>query len=342
LKGRLRELKKRASDPEKFKPAEEKPADIDEPTLWSVYLDENGGMLGDVSIPADPDEEVPFTRFARMRGSVFGDSTAEEGADVELQVRPQDFANIEPAVLRDGLFIHKSDPRYKPVHKNDPNPTEQLAWALGELPFSPMNPAIIEGLHLEESGVVLPADEFGIVAHSPVAMTKFAGARTRNHNADNTDINDADEKVGRSRGHVMESKLEKISELIPRIDDELQMFRTVYRAADPESGVKLKAKDMDILLQTAEERLHVLIATARLNLGIGPEETKAMHRALTSRLYRGNSDEELARNWRVYASLGAQYAYARLAKATQSRNRCQVQLDYYQPFLDRAEAQKAA
>ncbi len=341
LEGRLKELRERIASPESQK-TPERPADTDEPTLLSMQLDETGGILTGASEDINPEQEMTFIKFMGERGSVLGKAELEEGVDVELHVRPEDFTNIRPSVLRDGLYIHRFDPRYSRVRKDNPNRTQQLAWAWGEQPFSSTKPRILKDLNLTENGVVLPADEFSMVAHSPSAMTAFAGAKTRDHNAGNTDIKGVDEKVGRSRGHTMEGKIDKISELIPNIEEELRLFKTIYDATNPESPVTFKAKELEVLFQVAQERLHILIDTARLNLSMSPDQVKAMHRALASKLTKANSEAELAKNWRVYASLGGQYAYARLTKAIQSRERCREELEYYQPYLDRGKAQKAA
>ncbi|HEX5797687.1 MAG TPA: hypothetical protein VFX86_04850 [Candidatus Saccharimonadales bacterium] len=342
LNGRLRGLKKRIADPEKFKTPQQQPVDTEEPTIWSVYLDENRGVLSRTPETTASQQEMTFAEFIAERSSVFGGGTLEEGADVEFHVRPRDFANITPDSLRRGLYINRFDPRYGRIRKDNNNPTRQLAWAWGRPPISSTKPKILNKLKLEDTGVVLPADEFGVLAHSPGAINAFVQARTRDSNAGNPDIKEVDEKEGRSGGHAMESKIEKIDELIPRIEEEIAMFKTIYDAADPESTDRLPAGQLAALTLAAEERLHVLVDTARLNLGHEPSQTKAMHRALASKLFRPDSAEELSTNWRIYASLGAQYAYARLAKAIQSRERCHEQLAYFQPFLDRAEDQKAA
>lgn len=316
--------------------------DTDEPTLWADLLDETGGILIGSPESIDPEEEMTFIGFLGQRGSVLGTAILEEGVDVEIHVRPEDFANIEPTTLGKGLFIHQSDPRYKRVRKDSPDPTEQLAWTWGELPISPMNPKLIEKLNLGETGVVLPANEFSAIAHSPPAMNAFIKAKTRNHNAGNTDVHEVNEKVGRSAGHAMEYKLEKIGGLIPEIEEEIKLFQTIYRASTPDSDTTFKAKDIEVLRATAEQRLHVLVDTARLSLGLNPRQIKAMHRALASKLHRQKSEEELAANWRIYTSFGARYAYARLIKTLQARERCRDQLEIYMPYLDRAEAEETA
>lgn len=316
--------------------------DIEEPTLWSVQLDESRGIVEAMPGHIDPDEKMTFSSFAGEFGSVFGGGELEEGVDVELHVRAEDFTNIRPDALRSGLFIHKNDPRYSRVRKDDVDRTEQLAWAWGDLPLTPMNIKLIEKLKLTETGVVLPADEFITVAHNPGAMNAFIKARTRNFNADNKDSLDVDERTGRSAGHAMEGKIERIGELIPSLEGEIKLFRTIYQASLPGSETMYKAGEWDAMRRVAEVRLHTLIDTARLNLELDTEQVKSMHRALTSKLWHEGSGEELAANWRVYASLGAQYAYARLIKAMQSRERCWEELYVYQPYLERGEQAKAA
>lgn len=316
--------------------------DTDEHTLWSDLLDETGGLLASAPEDIDPDQEMTFISFVGQRGSALGKAELEEGVDVELHVRPEDFANIEPAALRKGLYIHRHDPRYRRVRKGDPEPTEQLAWAWGSLPVLPMSPKLVEGINLGETGVVMPAGEFNAIAHNPGAMNAFVKARTRDHNAGNPKIHEVNEKVGRSAGHTMESKLKKIDGVIPEIEQEIRMFQTIYRASAEGSETTFKAKEIEVLRTGAEQKLHVLVDTARLNLGIGPEQVKAMHRALTSRLHKQGSEQELAANWRIYASLGAQYAYARLIKTLQAKERCRDQLEIYTPYLERGEAAKAA
>lgn len=305
--------------------------EIEQLTFASGLADQSRGVM-DIpveSMPAiDPDSRITLVRLASEQGLAIAAEPIETGEDAELQVGRDDFARARPDILRRGLYIDMLDPRYRDKS------TQQLLWAWGK---PPMDPPAVQGLDLQRTGVVVPADEFKIVAHSPTRITKFAEAQTRHANRDNLDRVAVDEGVGRSAGHAMESKIGRIGSLEEDIRAEIDLLRIPYREAASTWRAHFGPKRLGAIKKEADERIHEMIETATLNLNPGSFEIRALHRAVAARLHRG-SRQEIAHAWRIYTSLAGQYATARLVKATHSRIRCQELLEeQYRPYLERAE-----
>lgn len=305
--------------------------EVEQLTFAAGLADQSRGVI-DVSVDAmpsvNPDRRITLVRLAGEQGLFIAPEAVETGEDVELQVGRDDFASARPDILRSGLYIDMLDPRYRDKS------TQQLLWAWGK---PPINPAAVQGLNLQRTGVVVPADEFKIVAHSPERIGKFAEAQTRHANRDNIDRGVVDERVGRSGGHSMESKIERIGSLEEDIKAEIDLLRIPYREAASTWRAHFGPKKLAAIKKEADERIHEMVETATLNLNPGSFEIRALHRAVAARLHRG-SPQEIAQSWRIYTSLAGQYATARLVKAAHSRVRCQELLeDQYRPYLERSE-----
>lgn len=309
--------------------------EVEQLTFAAGQADLTRGVI-DIPVDAisaiDPEQRISLVRLAAEQGLVFGESEALGEEDADLQVGRDDFASASPKMLRSGLYIDVLDPRYRDKS------TQQLLWAWGK---PPMNPPAVQGLDLQRTGVVVPADEFKIVAHSPPRIAKFAEAQTRHANRDNIDRVVVDERVGRSAGHSMESKIARIGSLEEDIKAEIDLLRIPYREAASTWRAHFGPKKLAAIKKEADERIHEMVETATINLNPGSFEIRALHRAVAARLHRG-SRQEIAQSWRIYTSLAGQYATARLVKATHSRVRCQELLEHqYRPYLERAEEASA-
>lgn len=300
-------------------------------TFGAGYADLARGVMtapleafGDI----DPEKRITLVRLATEHGLVYGQADIESTeTDTELQVSKSDYQNARPDFIRQGLYIDMTDPRYRDKQ------TEQLLWAWGPVPIDSQ---AVRDLKLERRGVVVPPDEFKIIAHSPGRIVKFSEATTRNANKNELDRKEVDEKVGRSAAHSMESKLASMSTLEANIHDEIALLRKPYHEASSTWRAHFKAKNLDKVRRETDERIHEMVEVATLNLNPGTFELRALHRAIAKRLYRNPTPAETASQWRIYTSLAGQYATARLVKVIQSQVKAKKQLDLYQPYLDRA------
>lgn len=276
----------------------------------------------------NPQKRITLARLAAEQGMVLGsDGIATPDSDSELQVSKEDYQTASPDFIRQGLYIDITDPRYRD------KATQQLLWAWGTPPVSPK---AIQTLRLERTGVVVPPDEFKIVAHSPPRIAKFAEATTRNANKNELDRKEVDEKVGRSAAHAMESKIERMTGLEVDLRGEIALLRIPFREAASTWIAHFKASKMDAIRREADERIHEMVEVATINLNPGSFELRALHRAIAKKLYRSLSREEIALQWRVYTYLAGQYATARLVKVLQSKAKSEKLLEFYRPYLERA------
>lgn len=296
---------------------------IQEPmALYPVVagLDQSGGLLQATlaDIPSvDPSSRITLVRLAGLYGRNLGPTDgADQGSDIILEVEEEDFKRAEPRAIEQGLYIPRHDSRYR-----DPA-TEQLVRITPEH-------------NKMQLGVVFPVNEFHVVARSAPDLAKHVMAKTRRANAGNPDHLAVESTVGRSAAHALDTKIQGLNKLENElIENRNSLLIPLYRDTRRIWQSHFKAKNLDKKFKQFQEQYHQTIETACINLGYGTTTVKALHRAALSRQSRRGTTHERNQRLQEDIVLLGRYTTARRAKIVISKNQCEQELAYYEPFLN--------
>lgn len=284
------------------------------------FLNDNNGVMRkpfeDIE-HHDIRTKITLGRLAHLYGQTLGPTKGVNyDGDKILEITREDFYRAHPNSIILGLVIARNDSRYMD------RSTQQLV----RIPK-----------HKSEPGIVFPEDEFLTITYSPSGMAARVMAGTRAANKGEPDI---DEKVLRSAGHALDSKIKSLTKL----DNSLEYLRVntiapiqeeAYRNGNRHWQAHYSPKNIDALRLEVDERYHEAIDIAAINWNIGSKALKAAHRAAASALYRTPDSEKRTQNWAVCANFLRGYIIARQEKIRTATQECQTQLDVYQPFLDK-------
>lgn len=283
---------------------------------------ENGGMPYDYTNIAtiDATKKITLAKLAFKLGEHIGPSESAINDDSLLDVTSQDIERAAPRVIEAGLYIPHTDPRWRNWS------TEQLVT-----------------LTPRTRGVVFPSDQFKTVARSPADMAKHIMSTTRNASKDDSDPEATEAKIGRSAAHGLSSKIDSLTKLDAELQDERNnLIKPVYleaiRNQNRNWSAHYKPKNLDKLRADFDDKLHDTINTAVINMDISVYATKALHRAVTSNLYRRGSSNDIANAWVQYSLLSGTYMLERRNKVAISIKKCATELKNFQPFLDQKTA----
>lgn len=280
------------------------------------------GSVEDASDAIDIERRITLARMVDVLGQNMGPKDyVGETSDPVLEVATAHFGMAEPNVLKNGLYIPAHDLRYRSA--------EQLVTVSDQ-----KCDLMIPGVVWPNVGVVFPADEFPVVARNARDLVRHVQAKTRRANEGSSNHEEIDAKVGRSAAHAMDSKIGSLNNLENTLIDERRILERIYREARTTWSAHHTAGKLDKIRKEADEIIHEMAETASINLNIGSVAIKAMHRAITSNLYRRGSRAELNAQWRRYSAFVGRYTNARRGKVVASRNACQKQLIHYAKYLE--------
>lgn len=289
-----------------------------------TLLNENRGVVvgsEELINEIGPDTRITLGRLAVSLGQELAPQPREDKSDKPLQVYRKDLYIAQPQSIKTGLYIPPSDPRYR---------TADLLVTVGNEPCELELPGVVD----RRVGVVFPREEFSVVARNARDLTKHVKAKTLRANQNNGDRDEVEAKTYRSAAHAMDQKIQSLSGLENKLIEERSLFGRIYREARSTWRSHYKTKNLDKDRRLADELIHETAETASINLNLGTTSINALHRAITSNLYRRGSAREINSMWQNYSSLAGRYVNARRGKVIQSRNACLKQLNIYAPYLE--------
>lgn len=308
-------------------------------------LNESQGVLeysiGDLE-DIDPERRITLAHLTLAMGALLGPfplTSSRYKTDKALKVNSADFRRGEPHYIQQGLYISSDDPRYENANqlvKTRHQGGMQIAIDGDlKLPFRP------ESNH---PGVVFHADEYHLVARSPIDLVRATKAKTQKANQGTADREEVEQTVNRSAAHVTERYIKGLSALEADYIGDHKILTSIHRQTkgrDPDKKIprnQFKAKNLDKARKRADEMFHETVETAAINNNWGQLAINGVHRAIASSLYRRGSSREIDLAWRSYVSIQGLYINARRFKLIQSRTACESQYNLYQPYLEEAEA----
>ncbi len=269
----------------------------------------------------NPDQRVNLATLAGAYGCLFdSDGPVTAQTDKDLHVFAHDFSRAEPEIIKTGLYIPHIPPR-----SNRRLRLEDSLITIGHQPVS----LEADGVVPHNTGVVFPPDEFVIVARNAADFVKAVKNRTANVNTGKLNREEVIAKKNRSAAHAMEDRLTRMDKLEDEIIEETELLRKVFRQTRSTWRAQYKAKNLDKDRKIADELIHETAEISGGTFNLGTTAISALHRAITSNLYRRGSSNDLLRNWDAYLTMTGQYANARRGKIWQSRADCEQQLGLY-------------
>jgi hypothetical protein len=293
----------------------------------ATQLDETGGLvvISDLeTIGLDPERRSNITMMAGAIGVHLAEvPRTGVNTDRAFAVHRNDFYGADPHHLGWGLYMPIGDRRRQHAR--------QLA-VIGNEPCELELPGVVG----RYDGVVVSEQEHIWIVRNALDMAKAVDAKTRRANADNRDCEELEEKAGRSVAHALEAK----RDTLVRLDDELTEQRAVLWRINRDARIVWRttylAKDLDQKRRLAEELIHETARIACINLGHGTTVVNAIHRAITSDLYRRGSSRELSQQWKRYTAFVGLYTNAKRGKVDQSRQACERELSRHEHYLPAA------
>lgn len=304
--------------------------------LFNTFVERLNDTNGVVTTPYEtghPDRRITLARMAGELGQFIAPPRPDSDSDVDdkpLEVHADDFKRGSIDSIDRGLYMPEGDPRA--------DAAEQLIVISNEL-------CLLEasGVVPASTGVVFPAEEFHIVARDPRDFARHIQAQTRRKSHEGEKREDKKARVKRSAGHGLEYKLNALGILDEKLIEERKPLTRIYRDCKPsrerQMYARYKSKNLDRDRRAADEMIHNTAETASINFNLGETAVNAMHRAITSNLYRRGSAKEIDAMWLVYTRLAGRYINARRGKIDQSRNGCERRLELYAPALEAARAE---
>lgn len=303
-------------------------------TLWVDALDNNNVLaapaLGETDRQYDgPLRVISLEEAAAYVGSLiapheFKGQFLDE--DPELEVDKDDYYNAHPSSINRGVYV--------PARQTFVPFTEENRKLVVIRDHAPdIQPA---GAVAQNNGVIFHPGDHKRIAHHSGFMAKAVKWKTEEANEPvaNSDNRDKIEQtILRSGGHTMESRIESIWNFDAELLDEYELFFQVFLSTRLTPPVRYRPDTVSKLMQTAENKIHRIAETSKYRRGLKNYEVQAMHRAITSNLYRRGSTGQLRMHWQAYAIMGGRYANARIAKIHQARRGCEQELTKYQPAL---------
>lgn len=211
----------------------------------------------------------------------------------------------EPPIIERGLYIDRADTRT----------------------------ATAEQLY---DGVVFPSDEFTVISRSPRDLTKHVRSRTREANKTLFDRDEADQKVGRSAAHALETQSTKLSRYIATMADKRLKLLSLLKDIDPPHGVvHFKAKNLERVRKNTDEAIHETAEVASINLNFDTTAIKGLHNVIRYNLY-GTNQARRMQYWRRYVVMTGRHTKAKIVAAGNSQTACERELRIYGPYLDNA------
>lgn len=243
----------------------------------------------------------------------------------------RDFEASDPEALDYGLIIKEGNPLYK-------NATNKRVVLMPTLPLSILNQG--GGVQLPTVGVAVGRGEFPIIQTSPRALADRARASTldarERENAGSRE--ERDQAALRAAGHALEAKLDKLNKLETQFLGQRALLLSLQKDARLVWRTAYLGKNLNRKRVEADEFLHEMVEIAANNLNYGTVNTSAAHRALTSRLYRRGSAQELATSWLSMTEWARHYLNAKRGKVNQAINGSEAALRPYKASLDRGRA----
>ena len=293
--------------------------------LWvSASIEHLNETRGVIDIPlqeigVNPEARVNLSTLVGAYGELFNKDALVTTAqsDHALHVFNNDFHRARPENIRLGLYI--------------PPTSDYTRRAQDSLITISHQPCKLEakGVVGQNVGVVFPPDEFKVVARNAADFVKTVKNKTRAANKHEIDREEVTEKQKRSAAHAMRSKIISLDQLEEEIVQERIVLGKVYRQTKSTWGAQYKAKNLDRDRKQADELIHETAEIAGTTFNLGTVAMSALHRAITSNMYRRGSRTDLNHHWAQYVELTGQYANARRGKIWQSRADCLQQLGKY-------------
>lgn len=268
-----------------------------------------------------PDKRITLGRLAVSLGREISDEPRKsEHADNALEIYRKDLYAAEPQTIEMGLYVPPGDTRYK---------TAELLVTVGDEPCDLELPGVVD----RHVGVVFPRDEFHIVARNARDLSKHVKAKTLRANGDNPDRDEVEAKRYRSAAHAMDQKIQGLGKLENKLIEERYLLGKIFRDTRSTWRAHYKLRNLDKDRKQVDELIHETAETATINLNFGTTSINALHRAITSNLYRRGSAHEITRMWQRYSAMVGKYTNARRGKVVQSRSACERELGIYAPYL---------
>ncbi len=290
----------------------------------ATKLDSSGGVIDidPATIGIDPDQRMNITIMAGRMGLALSEVLPKNTyTDQALRVYRDDFRRAAPAQLSSGLYMPYGDPRRRNA--------KQLA-VIGNEESGLQLPGMVG----RNDGVVVSEQEYIWIVRNAADLAKAVDAKARRANLANTVKEEVEEIAGRSVAHTMQEKRSTLFKLEDRLVGQQIVLRKVARDARIVWRTTYKSKDINEYRTVADELIHETARIACINLEFGTTVVNALHRAITSNLYRRGSSREIAQSWRRYTSLVGLYINAKLGKIDQSRRACDRQLNMRAHYLE--------
>lgn len=299
--------------------------EIPQDTLWHPGIESLRDSRGVVDMRLDicgidPEQKVNMTTLTGRMGENFGPVPTDIRRDPLLDVYPQNFQVAHVNAIESGLYVPPNDLRTRRE--------EDLLITIGHQACE-LN---IKGVVPRNAGVVFPRSEYKKVARNAADFAKSIRAGVLQNNI-GPDQEEARAKASRGATEALQGMLTGMDTLEGSLLAERQLLEKVYRQNKTSWQAQYKAKNLDKLRKNADELIHEAADTAAITLNLGTVALAAMHRAITSNLYRRGSRSELNYRWREYTAMAGRYSNARRGKVWQSRADCEEQLAKLTPSL---------
>lgn len=299
-------------------------ADTNQEQLWpDTSLMHLNNVRGVVDLPfsetgIDGDRRVNLASLLIRYGKLYDEGgVVTRYTDTDLHVFNNDFKRADPEILEKGLYI--------PPRSNKRIRLEDSLITIGHQPAT----LVADGVVPRNVGVVFPPDEFVIVARNAADFAKSVKNKTANKNKNQLNREEVMAKKNRAAAHALTGKLQRMNTLEDEILDQTKLMRKVYKQTRSTWRAQYKAKNLDRDRRVVNELIHETAEIAGSTFNLGTTALSALHRAITSRLYRNGSSNDLISSWGEYLTLTGQYANARRGKIWQSRLDCEEQLSRY-------------
>lgn len=291
------------------------------PTVASVLNHSRGVVLVEDlgKYELEPEARTSVTRLAGQLGTALATAPRDgELTDKALEVFPQDFWHARLDSLRHGVYIGRGNPRYRK--------TANLIRLANEPPSQLSLPGVVPP-HI---GVVVGRGEFKTIARSPEDLANHAQAVTRDANYDKMNREERTAIEKRSAVHALDTKLQAMKQLDETFTEQTDVLRKVHQDAQFIWRIGYLAKNINRFRQEADELIHDMVEIAATSLDYGTTAVNAIHRSVTSDLYRRGSSRELAAAWRSHTLWTGRYINAKRGKVDQSTAACLRVRDRYE------------
>lgn len=276
----------------------------------------------------DPDRRMNIVMLAGQMGTKLAESfdQTDFSRDQALGVDVDDFSHAFPANLVRTLYYPRGDKR----RREEPRPAMLVTVPEGTPTLN------LPGVVGRYDSIVVGGEDFRIIARDPHRISDTIQANVEKAHEDDTDRDYKNQRTATIVVEAMTRKQAALASLDTSVESKRDVLYRINRDARIVWRTSYLGKNLDRDRQRADEIIHAIAEIACINLNLGTKQESALHRGITSNLYRRGSSRDLSTAWKSYTRLFGLYLNAERGKISQSQNACQYELERRLAFLPEA------